>query len=941
MSTEEINGWFYVNQNREKQGPYSVAEFKALADDGIIRAETLIWSHGYENWLPARELAGLISNLEEASTPPPSQPEAKAEPETKPDSKTETQAQAEAKPIVTPQEGDKEEPTPATSPPSSSSPAPDSLAQPASPASQIESSSQPIKEPSSPASTTEAAAPSSKPKALPDVELKPRKGSFLFARILRGTLISLILGAATAVGCALAGLTPFIGLAAFALFLGFFIYLGLVAFRKERYEMTESNVICHQGSLTSDRTTDIDICNITHVELTLPWLRHKLFGIGTVAIHSAGNAQPIVFRAIKKPLETYEQVQTRLKLNGYQLEQKELLHEESPALIGILLNMVRIAFGLFVIFSLISSSLVGAFSEIDSAGLHSLLPIVSIVLLIIMIASLIILFLDMRKRTYRVYDDVVTYEKGFLTRVKAFIPYENIADAATNRTFIDRLLNLYEVVISCQGSSKEIKFQFLKNGIFLTECIEKLITAANSKPSPAERLQNSESSTSTLSTRKEPSLIRPEEAWIADLKMHGMRVFLPLLILIPVFPLFIAVMIRSFIRVHCTSYTVRSGFIGHSFRFLNTVDREFAYDKITGLVVKENLFDRMFGTFTLRFWSIGSSQSLELAHVHHSQVDLDSLLKQIGIPTEYEHAREIPTKFSPLSWLRAHCYGLFATLLLAIGAALTAFFLEENIVYAVSGVIFIIPLINFVHSWIFYSKQAVSLHDHHIEAVQGIISRHSYFTRYRNIKKSLTTVYPGGSNGSLKIFAAGEQTLGVQVQQSETKGQAKTVMPCSFTLGFLPDVLQQSQFLDDVLAGRAEVQDESKSPEPATLIAESKRGLGNSLVTLIIGSIILFPLLPFLIFTLPLTILSIKRWRYRLEAGRIVSSWGLLFKKQESILLDRVDSQQQQQGLLGKMFKNGTVKIMTAGSSQPDLVMNAAVSYQTLSQEIKKITKKS
>ena len=84
MSTEEINGWFYVNQNREKQGPYSVAEFKALADDGIIRAETLIWSHGYENWLPARELAGLISNLEEASTPPPSQPEAKAEPETKP-----------------------------------------------------------------------------------------------------------------------------------------------------------------------------------------------------------------------------------------------------------------------------------------------------------------------------------------------------------------------------------------------------------------------------------------------------------------------------------------------------------------------------------------------------------------------------------------------------------------------------------------------------------------------------------------------------------------------------------------------------------------------------------------------------------------------------------------------------------------------------------------
>ena len=77
-----------------------------------------------------------------------------------------------------------------------------------------------------------------------------------------------------------------------------------------------------------------------------------------------------------------------------------------------------------------------------------------------------------------------------------------------------------------------------------------------------------------------------------------------------------------------------------------------------------------------------------------------------------------------------------------------------------------------------------------------------------------------------------------------------------------------------------------------------------------------------------------------MEAGRAVASWGLLFRKQESILLDRVDSRQQRRGILNKLFKNGSVSIMTAGSSRPDLVMQAAEGYETIYKELKERSKK-
>ena len=56
-------------------------------------------------------------------------------------------------------------------------------------------------------------------------------------------------------------------------------------------------------------------------------------------------------------------------------------------------------------------------------------------------------------------------------------------------------------------------------------------------------------------------------------------------------------------------------------------------------------------------------------------------------------------------------------------------------------------------------------------------------------------------------------------------------------------------------------------------------------------------------------------------------SWGILYRSETSILLDRVDSLQQSQGPLNKLFRNGNVSIMTAGSSKPDFKIIDSPAY--------------
>lgn len=772
--------------------------------------------------------------------------------------------------------------------------------------------------------------------ALPQ-DIKPRKGSFVFPRIVMACIVSGLLGVVTTGMLVMVEKSPWLGLAVFAAGCLLGVLASLVAYRKERYQIQDSRVVCHRGSLASDQTTEFEIRNITHVKLKLPWLRFKFFGVGDVIVETAGNAKPVVLRVIREPEVVYAGLRERMKRNGYDLTQHQLLHQEQPAIIGILGECFGLlggafAIGLFVV-SMIAEERKNAASPALEFVLYGALGLAVLGIFVFIIVR----YLDFRRRTYRVYNDVVVYEEGFLTCHNAFIPYENIADSNTKRSFFDQILGLYDVQVSCQGSNSEIKFRRLKNGAALSAAIDQLVVLARHKKKPAARSATGlpAVASQSLPRRTEPETIPIGETLVGEFKMDAARTLIPLLFLLPLFPLWIAAMIQSGIRLASTTYFVRPGSLRHSYQFLTVDDREFAYDKITGLAIKQNLFDHIFGTMTLRFWSIGSGKPLEFTHVRASQINLPALMRQAGIPAASPEPYEVRASFGVLTWLRARLKFLPLWLILVAGIVIAAL-MEDPAIYYVLAVPVLIALIHCLHNKLYYSRQRLHFHDHHIEAEQGILVRRHYYARYSNVKRTMVTRYPGGNDGSLEIFVAGEEES-LQTGQQQ-KGQQRALKPCSFITGFLPGVRDQGLLLDDILCGRVVPAPQAVAAAPFDLLLEGRRSVGNALVKLIFVSIVIFPLIMLLPLTLPLTVIAVKRWRYRIESARIVLLSGVFYRREMSILLDRVDSIQQSQGPLNKIFRNGKVSIMTAGSSKPDLNLIDSPEYFRMYEIIRQLS---
>lgn len=766
---------------------------------------------------------------------------------------------------------------------------------------------------------------------LPPQQLKPRKGSFIYPRLVASFILSTLFGAVVSIALYALGHPAWLGLIAF--FAGFLLgfFSALVAYRKERYQLQSSRLVCHRGGLFSDEATEFEIRNITHVKLKRPWLRYKLYRTGDVIVETAGSSKPMVMRAIHDPETIYAGMRERMKFNGYDLSQRDLLHEERPALIGVFGECVGMLVGAVFFFVFF---LAGFLEDKEISTKSMAAQAVAGTILVGILFFMTLRFLDLRRRTYRVFSDVVVYEEGFLTRHDAFIPYENIADSNTKRTLIDQIFGLYDVLISCQGSSSEIKFRRLKNGIHLSAAIDQLVAAAGKKPKPGKASSPAQSAVKRA-FRDEPATVPAESIRMAEYRIHALRLLAPQMLLLPLLPFWVLAMLKSLILLSSTRYFVRSGSLRHSYKFLRVDDREFAYDKITGVVIRKNLWDKWFGTMTLKFWSIGSGKSLEFAHVHCGRVDLTALMRQVGISPASAETIDVNARFGIFTWLRARIAVVFGIVLISVGVVAAALLAEEPLVYLLLAVPVLIGIGGLVYAKLYYARQRLRFHEHHIEAEQGVIAKSFYYVRYKNVKRITATRYPGGEEGSLRIFVAGEE----QIQAQGTQSKGLTVMKqCAFTSAMLPEPGKTATFLDDILSGRIAPSPSASPAAPSETLAESPRSVGNALATLFLISILLFPMIALLPITIPITIIRVKRWRYRIEDFRIVTHHGVLFRSETSVLLDRVDSLQQSQGLLNKIFKNGKVSVMTAGSSKPDLVLIDSPAYLRLYEEIRKRT---
>jgi len=776
--------------------------------------------------------------------------------------------------------------------------------------------------------------------------LKPKKSTYIFTRVHAWIVLSglMLLGSISAELSGVAGtLLPVIAM--IALGTGLVFYLAGVAYGKERYEFGENQVRCESGGVFSHRVIDLDVRNITHVKQHLPWFRWKFFRVGNVRIESAGSASSeIVLESIQDPDAVYAQVLNLMKSNGFNLEKNELLHEERPAPAGVFMDCIGIGLSALFVLSMFAlqflveadpwdwgAQLTALFNVANSVienGVESSWMILALLVEVVVVLGVFVLmvlhWMDASRRTYRVFDDCVVYEEGFLTRTNAFIPVENIADSSTNRGLVGQILGISSVSISCQGSGSEIRFRNLRRADAISDTIDQLVGRARER---TERARELEEQPPTLMGEATPvgssaSRVRPEDAWTAEFQMDMKRALMPLLWMAPAVPVWIVASISVALGVLHTRFSIREHSVRSTYDFVSLRQREFNYDKVTGVVFVRNFWDFMFDTMTVSIWSIGSSAPLNIQHVLCADFDRAAFLHQAGIaPSECQ--REIQPSLNRQSWLLGNLPLLGGCGFLATVILLLSFWRP----YLLLGLLPLAGLLvwQWVGDWFWCKYQRLRFYEHHVEAETGFVTRKHFHIAFSDIKKVVTTRYPKCGIGSLQLFAAGERI--VAKKQAKEQGMMSagggTVMPYGFRARFIDEVQALGEDVDVWLEREA-----GTPRRERTLLCASRPDLANGLVVLLVGSVIVLPMVFLLPLTFPWLVFLIRAQSYRLETGRVVVRSGLWFRRTQSVLWRRIDSLEKERGCRNTMCGNGSVTLLTAGSSRPDLVLPAMADFE-------------
>lgn len=772
------------------------------------------------------------------------------------------------------------------------------------------------------------------------LDYKPIKTAFLARRLVLPLLVIFILTAAVIAVAAgfesglFWALVPLLGVAIFL------IADANVAYRKQSYGFRDRAILYATGNLFSDKETELKYRNITHVRLIKPFIEYKLFGTGRILIEAAGSSgSEVVMQSVADPETVYKQIQATMAEKDFSLQYARLLSREQPAKIAVALEILGGVAGTFFTLALLAPGLIGL-----PLAVIDILPAVAIVSIALVaglavfgggIFYVYVLYQDLIRRTYYIYDDVICYERGFLTKQQAFIPVENLSDSEVTQNFLDKILNLYDVIISCQGSGSEIPFRNLRNG----KEVERVIDGLINKTDPlVETAQSTVAPAASSPSKAEISSPTKASDVQANYKMNITRSlvqYAPIAPLFILFPPLLLVIAYTYIVAKRTDFRLTAKGVASYFTFLTTRNIEFTSDKIMAVIVKRNLIDRWLSTCTVEFWSIGSTSAVVFRHIDDME-GLEPLMKEkAGIPDDPQ-LEQLQPKFGFSEFIKANLYANIFILLFFVAFIMLSYWSRwlllpaGLIVVGYLAVVFVLGR-RYRRARLRYGTKSVSYR-------VGWLREVRYYALYANIKDATITAYPFSRRGTVKFNIAGEQAV-------QTGNSGVQYRPNSFSVAYVQNPDDRSHIhdhiLDLLLFSEPDVdayqQTQAAPPPERNIIMTSRPSLKNAMVAPIIAHVILLPT----VVLLPITWLIVRFWvrriSYNIEADyRTYRLSGVLYRKQTSIIFPKLDYIKRGQRFTNKMFRNGNIHLYTTGSRDAELTFTNLPDYKEFHQELKR-----
>lgn len=732
-------------------------------------------------------------------------------------------------------------------------------------------------------------------------------------------------------------------------------YLMLSAtYKKTKYFFYSNKIIQKGGGLFSDFEKELNLKNITHVEMMLPYIEGKLFGTGSIKVESAGSGTTEIFiKAIKRARDSYENIINLMKESGFKLTRQNLIQEERPHNLAIFFEVFRFFLGtIFFIFFIGIDLLFDNDLDIDAgtvlAKYGSLLSWGIFLVLIGVLIYCVIRFMDLKQRIYRLYEDAITYSEGFFNKHASIVPFENLADSAISQSFISKIFSLYDVKLSCQGSGKEILFKNMVNGEKLSENIDKLVDKTKNlvEAGEKEKVQKKEV---VAREEKRKAKIEADREFRAEFKMNSFRTWLPVIIVSPIllifFPVLIIAAIGNAIRISCNRFQIKKDSAVHVFDFFSKKKTEFSFDKITGIVFKEGILDRWCNTCKTIFWSIGSGTNITFSNLKKDNDFKKNILKKKGVKPQ-KVLYGLKPKFSFLDMLKANIY---LTFIFAIITIALFFINPAAAIVALVGLAVLYALMG-LYKNTYYKKSRLMFHEDYIHFSHGLFWKEDYFIFYNDIKDITTVQYPNSTLGTIRFNVAGETMVKTQ--------QGQSVRTNAFSIKYVDKIKNWDELIDIIFYFRPqaekikELENNPKLTSPEA-VHSTKPILANGLLGAVFGVVFLDVVIGIfclamqapgfvygLVIILNIIILisvvaSIKAISYVLQPYRVYEKSGIIFKKQISVTYNKIDFINFSQGALNKMFNTGNITINTVGSSKPEIVIKNISDFKNFYDKLK------
>ena len=778
--------------------------------------------------------------------------------------------------------------------------------------------------------------------------LKPNRSVAVTLRRIIGITVSLIFAT---VFLAIGMLVPddagwlgpvFLGVgAALVLNVPWIIYSTKVRYEKTKYRFDKTRIVTATGGPFSDSSTELEIRNVTHVKLVLPWIEHKLFGTGAVHVQSAGTAGVEAHLLyLDEPERVYTIVQELMKQNGFSLSSEKNLMETRASPTGAIIDVITASIGtLFVLLYF------GGASIIPLLMISPVLLIIPAIVLIISAIGLYAYYLNSVSKIYTITEDGVYYDEGFLTKRRAVIPVENLSNSQIQEPLFKRIFGVSDVIVSCQGSGSQIKFCNLSDAKRFDTSISTLIdtdrTPITNEEKPdhrgevraaARKRAERRTRTATVETTNYKPSMRPA---FVSFGMSGGLAFVLLIIAsviaaalgrLGAIPVFIGVLVLTLIvgvvglignaiMNAVTTYTIEPNRVKSNVDFFNRDEQSFSDDRLTRITLRRSVMDRIAKTVNVDYWSIGSGARITFRSIDETSGIIRMLEEKYGLREPTEHLIRSEPQVGTI--LREYTYGVIvAAFVLAVGAFVNLF-----VPYALAIAAVIVALTAFViilSEKLTYGNAYFSIDEKTLYETHGWLTRTASFVNVEDIKGVTITQYPFGTEGSIAFNVAGEGII------KTDKGEH--VIPNTITAPYLPSAFETARELSVKL-------DEFAPPsEPRHTASISAPRV--AVPVLLVG--VILPLLPLVIIIAAITAMRASRTRFLIEDHRIVRDVRFIYPTRKVIFYDRIDHLNTSQGFFDKVFKTGIVQVTTTGSSRIEMNVGPTKDHLTVHEALDK-----